>query len=233
MPKDAKVVRINQRAWMYPRVSNGLRGIAPTYTPIAPIPPTPPPTTSPLSISLTNSMTEIDGVDATYLTARSTSTSFANGAYVGQYLYDGLYNIFRLFLKFDTSAIPMGSTITRVYMRLYLAYTNTDDGDYDIEIIKQDWSASDPIYGVNQEDVYDACLAGTKDAIWQNTSTLSTAQYYDSADLDTTWINPLGATYYSIRSSNDYNADVPAGNDQTVFYSTEDDKPPILVVEYT
>lgn len=183
-------------------------------------------------ISSDNSETTIYGNDATYLTARSTATDHSAGCDIGQYLY-GTYEVRRTLLKFDTTIIPVGATITRAYLQLYFAFEESDDGDYDIEIIKQDWSAQDPIDAGNRETAYDACLAGTKDVAWQNTSTLIVSQYYDSADLDVSWLAPGTYTYYSLRSSDDHIATVPTGLNYVVCYTTGDGKPPQLVVEYT
>lgn len=186
----------------------------------------------------------IRGTNATYATARGTaSNAYTDSDYlnVGQYITLP-FEVNRAFLKFDTSFIPSDATIDQVNMRLVCAedYSTTD---FDVQIIKQDWSAYDPLSSsdISIDDAFDACLAGTTDtAIWRNTSGMATDTAYDSGNLDTTWIDPNGYTYYSLISSKDRGNSEPAGNEYIRLYSAdylyspdEGMRSPQLIVKYT
>jgi hypothetical protein len=185
-----------------------------------------------ISIGCAYSNSSLIGVNATYLTARSTATNNDSATIIGQEFYiSTTYMCYRLLIKATTSGIPAGATITRAYLNIYFSTKEVNDSDFDIEVVKQDWSAQDPIDAGNRDAAYDGCLAGTKDVVWQNTSNLVTEyEYYTSADLDTTWINPSGYTYYSLRGHNDFDADVPTGRN-LVYLATSSGIS--LVIEYT
>jgi hypothetical protein len=167
---------------------------------------------------------QVRGSDADYAIAHSTSfdrdvasTSF----YVGQNFTGSLYRVIRGFLKFDTSAIGAGPTVTQVNLNL-VSVTDASTTDFDAQIVKQDWSAQDPIATANREAAFDNCLAGTADAsIWRNTSGMSINTQYSSGNLDTAWVNKIGNTYYSMRSSRDLNADVPTGTEYVLIATQE------------
>jgi hypothetical protein len=183
-----------------------------------------------LTLSCTYNNSNVVGSDGTYLTARGTATGQYNESTIGQQLYLTSYICRRLFIQVDTSSIPAGATLTRAYLSINFISKDIDDSDFDIEVIKQDWSTQDPIDAGNMDAAYDGCLAGTKDVVWQNTAALTTGYtYYISADLDTTWINATGITYYSLRGSNDLNADVPTGSNLATLSLNGID----LVIEYT
>lgn len=55
-------------------------------------------------------------------------------------------------------------------------------------------------------------LAGTTDAVWKNTSTVSVNTPYTSAPLDVSWLTPGGTAYYSLRSSRDAAGVIPPAN---------------------
>lgn len=181
------------------------------------------------------------GSNATYAEARGNAYGSNDGEdnlYVGQ---KPGFTVYRSFLKFDTSVIPTDATIDQVNLRMTCYSKNTDEGDFDVEIIKQDWSAYDPLpllLEVDIDAVYDACLAGTTDsAIWRNTNGLAVDTPYDSGNLDTTWVNPGSYTYYSLISSEDRGNIEPKGNEYIRIYSadysaTENYKPQ-LIVKYT
>src|SRR5690606_5476890 len=66
-----------------------------------------------------------------------------------------------------------------------------------------------PLSNANRETVYDACLAGSLDAVWQHTSGLPTNTLLPSAPLDTSWLAPGALAYYSLRSSRDAAGNTP------------------------
>lgn len=172
----------------------------------------------------------IRGQNADYATARATSSS---GWSENNYLYIGQqtgFNVDRTFLLFDTSSIDDGATITQVNLKLVVT-SDVSATDFDVQIVKQDWSS------YNRETAFDNCLSGTADdAIWHNTSGLSSNTQYSSGNLSTAWINKTGITYYSLRSSRDYDGTQPTGNEYIVLasvrHATESYRP-VLSVTYT
>jgi hypothetical protein len=150
-----------------------------------------------------------------YATARSTSTSQNNSNAtfkVGQDFTTPTYSLWRSYLKFNTSSIGSGSTVTQVNLKMVIITKNLGGGNFDVQIVKQDWSASDPISGSTRETLYDNCLAGTADDnIWRNTSGIAVNTQYTSGNLNTSWVNKTGYTYYSLRSSKDYANTAPTG----------------------
>jgi len=177
----------------------------------------------------------VSGNDATYATARSTSTAFNTtaGVTIGQWTG---FTIYRAFVSFDTSSIPDSAVISQVNMILTCA-TDESTTDFDVQIVKQDWSAQDPIAAGNREAAYDNCLAGTADSsIWRNTSGLVVNTQYTSGNLSTAWVSKTGSTYYSLRSSLDFAGTEPATNDRVQLGAQENATAsyrPQLVVVYT
>jgi len=178
----------------------------------------------------------IYGNNSIYATARSTSDGFyiTNTAYnFGQQTG---YTIRRVFLKFDTSAIGSEATVTQVNLKLTCEADSSVD-DFDVQIVKQDWSAQDPIAAGNREAAYDNCRAGTADDnIWRNTNGMSINTQYASGNLATAWVNKTGNTYYSLRSFEDFNNSAPINNEYISIYAQEIGTPayrPILTVVYT
>jgi len=158
----------------------------------------------------------IYGASTSYSTARSTSSTH-DTTYIslmcGQYYNTGIlvYDVYRAFTKFDTTAIPAAASISQVNKKM-VCIADYSDTDFDVQIVKQDWSAQDPISASNREAAYDNCLAGTADdSIWRNTSGMAINTQYASGNLSTSWVVKAGYTYYSLRSSRDYNANQPTG----------------------
>lgn len=169
------------------------------------------------------------GNNATYLTARSTvsggvtSTFFRAGQTTG-------FFVLRSVCKFDTSSIGANSTVTQANLKLK-DKENYSDTDFDVQIVKTDWSS-----GTN-EQIYDNILANdADDSIFYNTSSYSANQFHTSGNLSTTWVSKTGTTYYGLRSSRDVAATQPSGNEYVSFYpptdATEGNRP-ILTVLYS
>jgi len=178
----------------------------------------------------------VRGNNATYSTARSTSTYQDATCQCGQTLSGGIYYIDRVVLKFDTSIIGASSTITQVNLTL-TATTDSSTTDFDVDIVKYNWSASDPISDGNRETVYDGILAAdADDNIWRNTSGISINTPYTSGNLNTAWINKTGYTYYGLLSNRDRDGSgtAPTGNESIVFAAvnnaTEAYRPTLTVV---
>ena len=165
----------------------------------------------------------VQGDSATYSTARSTSTYFSAGVdFLGIYNYlDGIYYVLRAFLKFDTSGIPDGDSISQVVMKCTVRSVGATA--FDVQIVKNDWSGYDPLSSGNRESAFDSVLTSSlDDNIWKNTSGLSTNTQYSSGNLSTSWINKTGYTYYSMQSKNDRDNVAPSTNEQYVQIYSQD-----------
>jgi hypothetical protein len=155
------------------------------------------------------------GNDASYVTSHATSAVVSASGNIGLQL-SGNYYCYRNPIKFDTSIIPDGSTILQANMKLAVT-TDASDTDFDVDIAKYDWSASDPLAAGTREAIYDGILAATlDDSIWRNTSGISLNTYYTSGNLSVAWINITGSTYYGLLSSRDKAFSTPTGNELVV-----------------
>jgi len=180
------------------------------------------------------------GQSTTYSSARSTSSSGDTGLTVftvGQQFSSPTYFVYRSFLKFDTASLTLAASISQVNLSLTVK-TNGSVTDFDVQIIKHDWSAQDPINsGGREESVFDNCLSGaTDDNIWRNTSGISINTPYSGGNLNTVWINRTGNTYYSLRSSLDFSNTTPVGDEFINIASAENATSahrPLLTVVYT
>jgi hypothetical protein len=180
----------------------------------------------------------ITGLSSSYSTARSTGVNLFDGdvdIYVGQLWDYANYNVYRGFLKFDTTSIPIGATITQVNIKLVCNTDWTFTNDFDVQIVKQNWSAQEPL-GSNKDAAFDGCLNGTADSnIWRNTLGMSENTEYTSGNLDTAWVNKAGYTYYCLRSSRDKNNTTPTFyefiNIAEILHSNPTYRP-VLIIEY-
>jgi len=96
----------------------------------------------------------IYGSSASYSTARSTSSVYDTtytSFMCGQYYNTGtlIYDVYRAFTKFDTTAIPAAASISQVNKKM-VCVADHSATDFDVQIIKQDWSAQDPISSANR-----------------------------------------------------------------------------------
>lgn len=177
----------------------------------------------------------VHGENGTYATARSTSYSVGTGgATAGLGQLTG-YECNRVFLKFNTSSIGSLATVLQVNLKGVIAADYTDT-DTDIDIVKQDWSAQDPLSDSNRETAYDNCLGGTLDsAIWLNTAGKSTNTQYTSGNLSTAWVSKTGNTYYSLITARERAGTTPTGLEFITFCMSEHATPgyrPVLTVVY-
>jgi hypothetical protein len=152
----------------------------------------------------------VTGASTNAATARSTATSHntTGGDQRFNQGKDGAtYSAYRLFLKFNTSTIGAGQVVTSVTLTMHV-YTDTSFAG-DAQIIKQNWSAQDPLSAANRDAAFDNCLSGDLDdhVLWSGYATTNTQ--YTSDTLTTTWVAMEGTTYYSLRGSRDYAATVP------------------------
>jgi len=185
----------------------------------------------------------IYGSSTDYTAARGTAGvlySARDYCTIGQRLTSfGVYYIYRSFLKFSTSDIPDTAIINSAQLKMVTSNYNASSA-FNIEVVKQDWSAYDPLNTTDMDDTYDGCLAGTKDVNWHifgaGTTSISPETYY-SAYLDTSYISTTDCTYYSLRSSNDAGGIQPTTSIETAAIylaeSTDISYRPALVVDYT
>ncbi len=176
----------------------------------------------------------IRGVNADFATAKSTSQGSGTDAVVfGE--YSGQTRLIRGYIKFDTSGIPDTATITQVNFKAAFSNIDTDPSDT-VVLAKYNWSGQDPITAANREAAYDGALAATVDGTWVSTSGKSINTYYTSDNLDTTWVNKTGSTYYAILSKT-YDIDgtgwVTGAVNHAIYIPGHATYPPVLIVTYT
>lgn len=146
------------------------------------------------------------GEAVTYTTARNTSTKSSTSAVnFGQALPP--YYVSRAYISFNTSGIT--GTIEKV--RLGWKGDNGKVADDFTGIVKKyDWAGL--TFGSNREAMYDGALAATSETndmgLMGRCSSQNTIYY--SGDLDTSWINMGGTTYYALVSLEDVNSSAPA-----------------------
>lgn len=145
-----------------------------------------------------NAAAFVRGANVDWATAKSTAAGIGYTFYIG--IDSGNRRIYRFFLRFDTSSIGAGATVTQVNYGM----TCTADAfgtDTDIIIKKYNWSGQDPLATGNMETAYDGCLAAdADDNIWRNTLGISINTQYTSGNLSTAWVSKTGSTYYGLLS---------------------------------
>jgi hypothetical protein len=155
----------------------------------------------------------IYGQNASFATARSTVTYFDNTyseVYVSTYLNAGQYVVQRGFWKFNTSTIGARNIVTQVNGK----YTISSVGGTPYQKVylhDYDWSANDPITAPNCPTSYAGALTSTQDALWKDTTGLSVGTQYASSNLNTSWVNKSGNTYYAMLCDSDLNSAAPLG----------------------
>lgn len=179
----------------------------------------------------------VRGQHAVYATAHATSTSvdITNPIVVGQHFTAAIYYCSRGLLKFNTTLIGAGSEIVSATMTLVPTIIDGPTRNFDISIVKYNWSANDPLSAGNKEAAFDGVIAAIQDVVFRNTSGMVIGTPYTSPPLDPTWINKTGPTYYGLVSSLDQAASAPSGAEQIRFGSANDSLPanlPILTVVY-
>lgn len=167
----------------------------------------------------------IAGFSATYATARGTAyaqNTTSTVMYTTNQLAAGDYYIYRSALKIDTSGIPDTDTISQVNLSLHCTDKAVPTTNFDVQIVKADWSGSDPIDNTTMDAVFDLGLsASLDDNIWQNSSAVAAGNRYSSGNLNTSWVSKTGYTYYILVNSNDRANSAPTDN-QTLEFATQD-----------
>jgi 5-hydroxyisourate hydrolase-like protein (transthyretin family) len=173
---------------------------------------------------------------ATYADTRTGSVEWVGGAslWLGQYYTGDHYEVYRVALKFDTSGIGTGNEVQQVNLTLNCSEDESVT-DFDVQIVQCDWSAYDPLgYGNGTAALAAILNADLDDNIWRGTSGLSINTDYTSGNLDPTWVNRTGYTYYGLLSSRDRSGTTPTGSEGIRLRPTEDGwHPPVLTVVYS
>jgi hypothetical protein len=170
----------------------------------------------------------INGVNATYSTARSTSTGSTQNNYprIGQNK-PGNFEVYRAFVYFDTSSIGAGSTVTQVNLKVKGYEKYITGSDFTMQVVEQDFSSL--TIASNREAMYDGCLSGDT----AGTLEYSFRGYGSSTNLTTSYVKKDGTTTYSIRSDRDYANTEPTGAEFLQYFIDNTGSLPILTVTYT
>jgi hypothetical protein len=165
-----------------------------------------------------------DDLGAGYATARNTGNyvNAADNLRVGQSKSSGHYYVYRSFLRFDTSSIPDGDTVTAVTLGLKIAGDYTTFGDFILYPYKYNWKTSptDDVYDMGTAGATDA-EAAVKDGNGIDISGKTGGDWVLLTGLATDWINKTGNTNYALRSHKDADGSgsAPVGAEYLNFYS--------------
>jgi hypothetical protein len=164
------------------------------------------------------------GYSTTLTTARTTAYGFETGEnhlHVGMTYAGSYYTLWRSFLKFDTSAIDDGATVSNVKLKLTWLADNSDT-DFDISIINANWSAADPCTSGNMDTVYDAChLPSSNIGSLGNSSSYSANNPITSGNITTSVVSKTGYTYIAVVSQRERGSEIPSGAEHVQFASQD------------
>lgn len=158
----------------------------------------------------------INGSNATYSTARSTSFSFGTSDEAFPLGQDTIYEVFRGFLEFNTSSLRLPVTQVRLYLKVQLDITTTD---FTTRIHQYNWSS--PLATGNRESNYDGALNSVYDADWRSSSGISIGKYYASSNLSGSYVDINGTTRYALLSSRDVSNTTPTNDEDMTIYSQD------------
>jgi len=148
---------------------------------------------------------------------------------VGQYTDSTYFYIYRSYIYFDTSSIPVGAVITsaRLSLRVY-----TDSSDTDFDVVIQNGQPNRPQDPPDNTDFYYGYYSGDGGSV--NTSSASVGSYLD-IPLNSTgisWINKGGETKFCLRSRKDIDSIAPTDDEYIWFSSADSRSYPILEITY-
>jgi hypothetical protein len=143
------------------------------------------------------------------------------------------YEIDRVALFFDTSALDAGDTITGATLNLY-SQSNLSSRDFDVQIQNgQPTYPHDPLVASDYKySRYSGDGGSINTSDWENNE-------YNPIDLNATglsWINIDGTTKLMLRSSRDINGNTPTTTDELVVFSSYEEgigEQPQLIVTYS
>lgn len=151
-----------------------------------------------------------------YTLAHNNVTQFDNYQtfYVGQkYWNEGeqdVMEIARSVIKFDTSIIPVNAIIQQVQLQMAPETDYQNVGiDFEFQLVKYDWSTYDPVTTGNKQSVYMGCLNALDYMVWAMHYDLFHHTPHIGNNIDTSWINKGGITYFGMRSDKDYESIPP------------------------
>lgn len=174
------------------------------------------------------------GMSLTYSTARGTAYSSDNTSVsisFGQdYVYveeEGYYSyVYRAFLKWDTSSIPVGATITAAKLCMY---SNSPSPSTDFVIRVQKWTGEVPI-GTGDYNQFDSVSYDDGNF---NTASWSSGAWMNVTITNFDLITKGGTTYVCIRSDEDILNSAPADTEKVSFASYEQGSYPRLEITYS
>jgi hypothetical protein len=181
------------------------------------------------NITCKSSATSLYDRDGTYSTARNNSTAQAslNPLYVGNDKAAD-YGVFRTFLFFDTSSIPLNAVITS--SNLSIAYVDTRDTSIDDYVQLVAHTAAD---GPSLGD-YDQ-ISGTDMFTSAPQYTSFSKDTYKSIGLNSTGISQItkgGLTKFALRAKGDTDNSTPGARSFIIFGDTSGSYPPVLQINY-
>ncbi len=152
---------------------------------------------------------------------------------MGSTKYLGNWTNYRVFMEFDTSALPDGATITAATLSLYGAAIESDDAGYaDLTIVEGTWAAP-----FDAADYGNHLLDVTPGSDYFSNAAWNTAAY-NVEDLNATglsWITTTGTTQFVVKTRADIDDTAPAGSNSSHFWGQEKGTiyRPKLFVTYT
>jgi len=152
--------------------------------------------------------------------------------YVGQYYWSLQYHIMRSCLFFDTSEIPLDAVITKVILKLYNAF---DESDTDFNVVVQsgmpDYPHKPLVIGDYDRTYYSGNGGSVSTVGWAQ----GTFKEIEFTEQGRSWINKEGITKLILRSDRDINGTEPTGLEAVDIASQDWAEPfqrPTLYIEY-
>ena len=171
--------------------------------------------------------------DAVWATSRGAATGDSTGdaAYMGGEL-SATYDIYRYFLKFDTSSLPDTAIITSATLELYFVARDTTN---DFTIATQTHTAPNETLATAD---FDALTVDTPTEFSDRSANVSTLtlNVYTSFTLNAAGlaaISKTGYTLIAVRSSKDVDNATPTGRSYVQAQSDTEANPPKLTINYS
>lgn len=170
------------------------------------------------------------GWSSSFSTARTTATAIGGGGIASVIqVSGGEFLVWRGFLSFDTSLIPVSAKILKV--ELTVTPSNIYGTPGSAYVLKNDWSDYDPMSEEGFSTPFSNALSAAKDLNHFGSMTVDTAQ---TKELATAWVNKRTKTYYTIALDIDYDNSQPGATIGYAFYAISDAeaKRPKLTIQY-
>ncbi len=166
----------------------------------------------------------------------STSTTFDSSGVtinVGGRNVAGVPEVWRGYVKFNTSSLGAASTVERVNLQMYPTAINSYVA-WTIYVRQYDWSANDPMATATREAAWDG-LAAAANAGVLATSANPAGTPVTSQDLPTTWVQLEDNTYYGLWCNQEGYGYPSNQGGQHQYSSANHSTPsqrPLLMIEY-